>query len=115
MSALTKKQRELLDYIRLFQGELGESPSFDEMRTALDLRSKSGVHRLVTALEERGYIRRIPNRARCLEVVPDPHLPETLPLFPTPILAREAKRRGLVLGRIFRDAEGARRFEAIPT
>ena len=71
---LTAKQRELLLFIdsRLKQG--GISPSFDEMREALDLKSKSGVHRLISALEERGFIRRLPNRARALEVV---KLPET--------------------------------------
>jgi len=73
---LTAKQRELLLFIdeRLKAG--GISPSFDEMREALDLRSKSGVHRLISALEERGFIRRLPNRARALEVV---KLPETAP------------------------------------
>src|SRR3954467_229545 len=73
---LTAKQRELLLFIdeRLKQG--GVSPSFDEMREALDLKSKSGVHRLISALEERGFIRRLPNRARALEVV---KLPEARP------------------------------------
>ncbi len=79
---LTAKQRELLLFIddRLKQG--GVSPSFDEMREALDLKSKSGVHRLISALEERGFIRRLPNRARALEVV---KLPETKPAAVTPI------------------------------
>ena len=69
---LTAKQRELLLFIdeRLKNG--GISPSFDEMREALDLKSKSGVHRLISALEERGFIRRLPNRARALEVVKVP-------------------------------------------
>jgi repressor LexA len=73
---LTAKQRELLLFIdnRLKDG--GISPSFDEMREALDLKSKSGVHRLISALEERGFIRRLPNRARALEVV---KIPETKP------------------------------------
>ncbi len=66
---LTKKQRELLIFIHSRLHETGISPSFDEMREALDLRSKSGIHRLVGALEERGFIRRLPNRARALEVV----------------------------------------------
>ena len=66
---LTAKQRELLMFIRQRLGETGISPSFDEMREALDLKSKSGVHRLISALEERGFIRRLPNRARALEVV----------------------------------------------
>jgi len=73
---LTSKQRELLLFIDKRLGENGISPSFDEMREALDLKSKSGVHRLISALEERGFIRRLPNRARALEVV---KLPEARP------------------------------------
>ena len=73
---LTAKQRELLLFIDKRLGEDGISPSFDEMREALDLKSKSGVHRLISALEERGFIRRLPNRARALEVV---KLPEARP------------------------------------
>lgn len=73
---LTAKQRELLLFIDARLKEGGISPSFDEMREALDLKSKSGVHRLISALEERGFIRRLPNRARALEVV---KLPETKP------------------------------------
>jgi repressor LexA len=71
---LTAKQRELLLFIDTRLKDSGISPSFDEMREALDLKSKSGVHRLISALEERGFIRRLPNRARALEVV---KLPET--------------------------------------
>jgi repressor LexA len=71
---LTAKQRELLMFIDQRLGQTGISPSFDEMREALDLKSKSGVHRLISALEERGFIRRLANRARALEVV---KLPET--------------------------------------
>jgi repressor LexA len=71
---LTAKQRELLLFIDGRLKEDGVSPSFDEMREALDLKSKSGVHRLISALEERGFIRRLPNRARALEVR---KLPET--------------------------------------
>ena len=73
---LTAKQRELLLFIDDRLKADGVSPSFDEMREALDLKSKSGVHRLISALEERGFIRRLPNRARALEVV---KLPETRP------------------------------------
>ncbi len=69
---LTKKQLELLLYIRDRIEETGVSPSFDEMKDALDLKSKSGIHRLITALEERGFIRRLPNRARALEVLKTP-------------------------------------------
>jgi repressor LexA len=70
---LTKKQYELLIFIHQRIRETGVPPSFDEMKDALDLRSKSGIHRLITALEERGYIRRLEKRARALEVI---RLPE---------------------------------------
>jgi repressor LexA len=66
---LTKKQSELLRFIHERMKETGVPPSFDEMKDALDLRSKSGIHRLILALEERGFIRRLPNRARALEVL----------------------------------------------
>ena len=69
---LTAKQRELLQFIHDRLKATGVSPSFDEMREALDLKSKSGVHRLISALEERQFIRRLPNRARALEVVKIP-------------------------------------------
>jgi repressor LexA len=65
----TKKQHELLMFIHERIKESGVSPSFDEMKEALDLASKSGIHRLITALEERGFLRRLPHRARALEVV----------------------------------------------
>src|SRR5881397_3943952 len=73
---LTAKQHELLLFIDNRLKESGVSPSFDEMREALELKSKSGVHRLISALDERGFIRRLPNRARALEVV---KLPEMRP------------------------------------
>ncbi len=66
---LTRKQHELLMFIHERIKETGVSPSFDEMKDALDLASKSGIHRLITALEERGFLRRLPHRARALEVV----------------------------------------------
>src|SRR5829696_9264030 len=66
---LTRKQFELLRFIHERLKESGVPPSFDEMKDALDLRSKSGIHRLITALEERGFIRRLPNRARAIEVI----------------------------------------------
>jgi repressor LexA len=69
---LTAKQRELLQFITVRLEESGISPSFEEMKEALDLKSKSGVHRLISALEERGFIRRLPNRARALEVIRQP-------------------------------------------
>lgn len=69
---LTRKQHELLRFIQVRLEETGISPSFEEMKEALDLKSKSGVHRLISALEERGFIRRLPNRARALEVIRAP-------------------------------------------
>jgi repressor LexA len=69
---LTRKQHELLSFIHERLGDTGVSPSFEEMKEALELKSKSGVHRLISALEERGFIRRLPNRARALEVVKMP-------------------------------------------
>lgn len=72
---LTRKQHELLLFIHERMKESGIPPSFDEMKDALDLASKSGIHRLITALEERGFIRRLPNRARALEVL---RMPETM-------------------------------------
>lgn len=69
---LTAKQHELLRFIQRKLEDTGISPSFEEMKEALDLKSKSGVHRLISALEERGFIRRLPNRARALEVLRQP-------------------------------------------
>jgi repressor LexA len=69
---LTRKQHELLRFIQERLRESGVPPSFDEMKDALDLRSKSGIHRLIMALEERGFIRRLPNRARALEIIKMP-------------------------------------------
>lgn len=69
---LTRKQHELIRFIQIRLEETGVSPSFEEMKEALDLKSKSGVHRLISALEERGFIRRLPNRARALEVLKQP-------------------------------------------
>jgi repressor LexA len=74
---LTRKQYELLLFINDRLGEGGVSPSFDEMKDALSLKSKSGIHRLITGLEERGFIRRLPHRARALEVLRLPDGAET--------------------------------------
>ena len=76
---LTRKQNELLRYIYGHLAETGVSPSFEEMKEALDLKSKSGVHRLISALEERGFIRRLPNRARALEVLRMPDMAQVPP------------------------------------
>ena len=72
---LTGKQHQLLSYLIDYQADKDITPSFDEMRQAVGLASKSGVHRLVSALEERGYIRRLPNRARAIEVLRHPGSP----------------------------------------
>lgn len=84
---LTKKQHDLLLFIQDRIGKTGVSPSFDEMKDALDLKSKSGIHRLIKALEERGFIRRIAHRARALEVV-------KLPGDVIPAAARPRKAAG---------------------
>ncbi|WP_176085840.1 transcriptional repressor LexA [Martelella sp. HB161492] len=81
---LTRKQQELLLFIHERMKETGIPPSFDEMKEALDLASKSGIHRLITALEERGFIRRLPNRARALEIL---RMPESY-------VASQQPRRG---------------------
>lgn len=89
---LTPKQQELLSFIQTRLEEDGVSPSFEEMKEALDLRSKSGIHRLINALEERGFIRRLANRARALEVVKLPEamhrLPKSAPAAKTPMPGR---------------------------
>ena len=72
---LTRKQLDLLEFIHKRLQKDGVPPSFDEMKEALDLRSKSGIHRLITALEERGFIRRLEHRARAIEIL---RLPESI-------------------------------------
>ncbi len=91
---LTAKQHELIRFIQQRLEESGISPSFEEMKEALDLKSKSGVHRLISALEERGFIRRLPNRARALEVV---KLPEDV--VPGGKPAPRAANDALTIGR----------------
>jgi repressor LexA len=100
---LTAKQRELLLFIDARLKENGISPSFDEMREALDLKSKSGVHRLISALEERGFIRRLPNRARALEVTKLPEVRTTSTVTPIrPVMTAPANdtRELILAGRI---------------
>ena len=87
---LTRKQHELLCFIHDRLGETGVSPSFEEMKDALDLKSKSGVHRLISALEERGFIRRLPNRARALEVLRMPDKGGNVVPLKTPTLPAAA-------------------------
>ena len=89
---LTRKQHELVCFINDRLAETGVSPSFEEMKDALDLKSKSGVHRLISALEERQFIRRLPNRARALEVLRMPERAEKKPVKaakPAPAPVRE--------------------------
>ncbi len=93
---LTRKQHQLLMFISHRLEQTGISPSFDEMKDALDLKSKSGIHRLITALEERGFIRRLPHRARALEVLklPDSALPpaaERAPRFEPSVIEGDLK------------------------
>ena len=104
---LTAKQKELLLYIHERIKETGVSPSFDEMKEALDLASKSGIHRLITALEERGFLRRLAHRARALEVLklPDSATPAALPrgrgAFKASVVTGEGGGEGIpILGRI---------------
>lgn len=104
---LTTKQKELLLFIHQRLKETGVSPSFDEMKEALDLASKSGIHRLITALEERGFIRRLAHRARALEVL---KLPESsAPAAPPK--GRAPFRPALVAGDIAPAREPSRGYE----
>jgi repressor LexA len=111
---LTKKQYELLMFIHQRVRETGVPPSFDEMKDALDLRSKSGIHRLITALEERGYIRRLEKRARALEIL---RLPENTSEGVRPAATRtQAVRltRPDTTGRTARDIRDHRMDARIP-
>ncbi|WP_298305070.1 transcriptional repressor LexA [uncultured Erythrobacter sp.] len=87
---LTAKQHELIRFIQQRLEETGISPSFEEMKEALDLKSKSGVHRLISALEERGFIRRLPNRARALEVIKNPEDSTPIPRAAPTVAANDA-------------------------
>ena len=94
---LTRKQYELLMFINRRLNESGVSPSFDEMKAALDLKSKSGIHRLISSLEERGFLRRLPHKARALQVL---RLPDAAAVFPQAVTAfppPEQPRRGASL------------------
>lgn len=101
VAMLTRKQYELLTFIHSRTQRDGVSPSFDEMKEALALRSKSGIHRLITALEERGFIRRLAHRARAIEVVRLPEnmeQPRRAPQAPTLPAPRPVRRPGLGRG-----------------
>ena len=114
---LTRKQYELLMFVHERLKESGVPPSFDEMKEALDLRSKSGIHRLITALEERGFIRRLPHRARALEVV---KLPESLSPSLTSPKTRSAFSPNVIQGNLGRvkpmpqGSDGAPRGAVVP-
>jgi repressor LexA len=109
---LTRKQHELLLFINERLQKDGVPPSFEEMKEALDLRSKSGIHRLITALEERGFIRRLPNRARALEVI---RLPEDAqPPKPVRPFAPNVIEGNLGRVRPSDDGEDSRRSVPIP-
>ncbi len=109
---LTRKQHELLLFINERLQQDGVPPSFEEMKEALDLRSKSGIHRLITALEERGFIRRLPNRARALEVV---RLPEDAqPPKPARTFAPNVIEGNLGKVRPASDEDSERRVVPIP-
>lgn len=97
---MTPKQLKALETIKAFIKKFGYPPSMREMVAAMGLKSTSEAHRLIKGLEARGYIRRLPNRVRAMEIVENPTLPKTLSQFTVSDLAREAERRGLVLGMI---------------
>ena len=106
---LTSKQKELLMFIHERLKETGVPPSFDEMKEALDLKSKSGIHRLITALEERGFVRRLPHRARAMEIV---RLPDSMP---QPLAQRSRGFSPSVIeGSLGRRSAGGRRREPAP-
>ena len=94
---LTRKQHELLTFIDAHLRQTGFSPSFEEMKTALDLKSKSGIHRLISALEERGFLRRRRHRARALEVVRLPGDPVEAPEAPMPVSISATAGNGNVI------------------
>src|SRR5215217_2780687 len=106
---LTRKQFELLRFIHDRLKECGVPPSFDEMKDALDLRSKSGIHRLITSLEERGFIRRLPNRARALEVI---RLPDAVnPSFAG--MRARGFRPNVIEGRLGKAPEPSVRYDEV--
>ncbi|MCH9807475.1 MAG: transcriptional repressor LexA [Alphaproteobacteria bacterium] len=92
---LTQKQKDLLLFIHERLQKQGVPPSFDEMKDALDLKSKSGIHRLITALVERGFIRRLPHRARAIEVIKLPEGIETSGTIPAPSSEARPQLRGI--------------------
>jgi repressor LexA len=108
---LTKKQLELLLFIDGHLKEHGISPSFEEMKEAVNLKSKSGIHRLVTALEERGFLRRLPHRARALEIIKLPALAGDAPSRP----ARESFAPSVIQGNFRSSLSGSARNDDTET
>ena len=113
---LTRKQVQLLEFIQKRMTTEGVPPSFDEMKDALDLRSKSGIHRLITALEERGFIRRLPHRARALEIIRLPENMAAAGITPATRAGAVAEKRGfspqVIAGDRAERPRGARPVEA---
>jgi len=106
---LTVRQNAVLNFIRTYYNELGIMPTFEEIRLGCGMSSKSGVHNVVEALVERNHLRRIPNRARALELIKDPHLGVDLATATDVDLAREASRRGYMMLKITHElARGVR-------
>jgi repressor LexA len=106
---LTQRQKEALGFIQLYYRNFEIMPTFDEIRLGIGMASKSGVHRVVEALVERNHLRRIPNRARALELVKEPHLGVDLATATDHELAVECSKRGYAMLRIKHElARGAR-------
>jgi repressor LexA len=103
---LTPKQLQLLEAIKKFISVHDYPPSFEEMALMIDSHSKGHIYALLTGLEERGYIRRLKNRSRAIEIVPDPTLPVEVP-YALAHLVAEVRRRGLVVGRFVQEIHHA--------
>ena len=105
-SMLTKKQKELLNYIQKFQSKNGLTPSYEEMKSALNLKSKSGIHRLILALEERGFVKRLAHKARALEIIKDSI---------TNIKVSEKYKNNIVVGNFINNAnEDSHKLSTLP-
>ena len=103
---LTKKQKELLNYIQKFQNKNGVTPSYEEMKSALNLKSKSGIHRLILALEERGFVKRLAHKARALEIIKDGI---------SNIKVSEKNKNNLVVGNFINNAnEDSQKLSTLP-
>lgn len=109
---MTKRQLELLQFIKIFIETNGYSPSYEEMKQAIGISSRSSVWRLVSELEAQGRVRHLHGKARTIELVKDPELP-TLTYVPTGELASEARRRHLVLCHKMRDEFGSVVYQEI--